>query len=40
MDTYYTLDDLAPLQSAQQDPKGFVDALPERTVLDEVQRAP
>lgn len=40
MDAYYTLDDLATLQGAQQDPKGFVDALPERAVLDEVQRAP
>lgn len=40
MDAYFTLDDLATLQGAQQDPKGFVDALPERAVLDEVQRVP
>ncbi|MCX7992048.1 MAG: ATP-binding protein [Fimbriimonadales bacterium] len=40
MDAYVTLDDLATLQGALQDPKGFVDALPGRAVLDEVQRAP
>ncbi|MCS7273513.1 MAG: ATP-binding protein [Fimbriimonadales bacterium] len=40
MDAYYTLDDLTTLQSALQDPKGFVEALPERAILDEVQRVP
>jgi predicted AAA+ superfamily ATPase len=40
MEAYYTLDDLVTLQGAQQDPKGFIDALPERAVLDEVQRVP
>ncbi len=40
MDTYITLDDLATLQGARQDPEGFISALPERTVLDEVQRVP
>lgn len=37
---YRTLDDAAVLAAARGDPDGFVDALPERTILDEVQRAP
>ena len=37
---YLTLDDPTLLQVAQQDPLGFVDSLPKRTTLDEVQRAP
>lgn len=40
MHAYFTLDDLATLQAAQRDPIGFVDALPERSILDEVQRVP
>jgi predicted AAA+ superfamily ATPase len=38
--TYRTFDNLATLASAQADPQGFVEALGERAVLDEVQRAP
>ena len=37
---YRTLDDLATLASARADPQGFVEALGERAILDEVQRAP
>jgi predicted AAA+ superfamily ATPase len=37
---YFSLDDLALLQAAQRDPQGFVASLPERAVIDEVQRAP
>jgi predicted AAA+ superfamily ATPase len=37
---YRTLDDAAVLAAAQHDPDGFVDSLPERVILDEVQRAP
>jgi predicted AAA+ superfamily ATPase len=37
---YLSLDDLALLQAAQRDPQGFVASLPERAVIDEVQRAP
>ena len=37
---YLTLDDPTLLQVAQQDPLGFVDSLPKRATLDEVQRAP
>ncbi len=40
LNAYFTMDDLAILQGARQDPEGFVNALPERSVLDEVQRAP
>ncbi|GBC92068.1 hypothetical protein HRbin15_00530 [bacterium HR15] len=40
MKAYFTLDDLATLQGAQQDPKGFVEMLPERCVVDEIQRVP
>jgi predicted AAA+ superfamily ATPase len=37
---YRTMDDLNTLASARRDPKGFVEALPSRAFLDEVQRAP
>jgi hypothetical protein len=37
---YITFDDDVQLAAAQTDPVGFVSALPDRTVLDEVQRAP
>jgi predicted AAA+ superfamily ATPase len=37
---YLSLDDLALLQAAQRDPQGVVASLPERAVIDEVQRAP
>src|SRR6266705_1499296 len=37
---YFTLDDAATLSGAQSDPDGFVDGLPERVILDEVQRVP
>ncbi|MBS0486171.1 MAG: ATP-binding protein [Proteobacteria bacterium] len=37
---YVTLDDPATLAFAQIDPSGFVDALPDPVILDEVQRAP
>ncbi|WP_083651506.1 ATP-binding protein [Vreelandella massiliensis] len=38
--TYLNLDDSTLLEAAQQDPIGFVENLPERVTLDEVQRAP
>lgn len=37
---YYTFDDEAIHDAARQDPVGFVAALPERAILDEVQRVP
>ena len=37
---YRTMDDLNTLASARRDPMGFVEALPSRAFLDEVQRAP
>lgn len=37
---YLSLDDEATLAFALADPTGFVAALPARTVLDEIQRAP
>lgn len=37
---YVTLDDPATLAFAQDDPSGFVAALPDPAILDEVQRAP
>lgn len=37
---YFTFDDAATLAAAQADPTGFVDDLPERATLDEVQRVP
>lgn len=37
---YLSFDSQALLRTAQDDPVGFVDALPDRAVLDEVQRVP
>jgi uncharacterized protein len=37
---YFTLDDAVVLGAAQADPDGFVAGLPERVVIDEVQRVP
>lgn len=37
---YLSFDDTATLAFAQTDPMGFVAALPERAILDEVQRVP
>lgn len=38
--SYFSFDDTVTLAAATSDPVGFVDDLPERTILDEVQRAP
>ena len=38
--TYFTFDDAVTLTSAVADPAGFVAELPDRTILDEVQRVP
>ncbi len=38
--TYYSFDDEVTLAAAKADPVGFVTDLPERVILDEVQRAP
>jgi uncharacterized protein len=38
--TYLSLDDSVLLAAVQADPAGFVADLPERVILDEVQRAP
>ena len=38
--TYFSLDDDVTLAAAKADPVGFVGDLPDRVVLDEVQRAP
>src|SRR5690625_260875 len=38
--TYFTLDDAATLAAAVVDPTGFVGGLPDRTIIDEIQRAP
>jgi predicted AAA+ superfamily ATPase len=37
---YISLDDDNQLQAAKADPVGFVQSLPELTILDEIQRAP
>lgn len=37
---YITLDEDVYCQTARTDPDGFIDRLPERVILDEVQRAP
>ncbi len=37
---YITFDDANVLAAASEDPVGFVDRLPERVILDEVQRVP
>jgi len=38
--TYFSFDDDVALAAAEADPAGFVADLPERAILDEVQRAP
>lgn len=38
--TYFTFDDEVTLAAATADPVGFITDLPERVILDEVQRAP
>lgn len=38
--SYFSLDDEVTLAAATADPVGFVGDLPERVILDEVQRAP
>lgn len=38
--TYRSFDDAVTLAAATSDPVGFVDELPARVILDEVQRAP
>ena len=38
--TYTSFDDEVMREAAETDPIGFVDALPERAILDEVQRVP
>lgn len=38
--SYFSFDDTVALSAAQSDPIGFVDDLPERAILDEIQRAP
>jgi hypothetical protein len=37
---YITFDDVNQLNSAKADPVGFIDSLPEKTILDEIQRVP
>lgn len=37
---YVSFDEEAARQAAQQDPVGFVAGLPERSILDEIQRVP
>jgi predicted AAA+ superfamily ATPase len=37
---YVTFDDEAVREAARRDPLGFVEGLPRRTILDEVQRVP
>lgn len=37
---YFSLDDETARRAAAADPVGFVDSLPPRSILDEVQRAP
>lgn len=38
--TYISLDDANLLQTAKIDAQGFIESLPERVIIDEVQRAP
>jgi predicted AAA+ superfamily ATPase len=38
--TYLTFDDEVPRRAAETDPTGFVSELPDRTILDEIQRVP
>ena len=37
---YFTMDDAVVLAAAESDPDGFIAGLPDRVILDEVQRAP
>lgn len=37
---YYTLDDFDYLRFAQNDPKGFVQSMPDKAIIDEIQRVP
>ncbi len=37
---YISLDDYVTLDSARSDPQKFIESLPERTVIDEIQRVP
>lgn len=37
---YFTMDDLSVLSSAHNDPQGFIAGLPEKVILDEIQRVP
>lgn len=37
--SYFTFDDPITRESAQRDPIGFVESLPDRVILDEIQRA-
>jgi predicted AAA+ superfamily ATPase len=37
---YVTFDDNVAREAAESDPAGFVDGLPSRVILDEVQRVP
>lgn len=37
---YVSLDDKTFLDLAKEDPQGFIDSLPEKVAIDEVQRAP
>src|SRR5260370_760483 len=37
---YFSFDDDAAREAAERDPAGFVADLPERVILDEVQRVP
>ena len=39
-DSYFSLDDAVTLEAANSDPMGFIADLPERAIIDEVQRAP
>ncbi len=38
--SYYTFDDSKTLASVQRDPTGFMNALPDRVILDEIQLVP
>lgn len=38
--SYFTLDDLNLLNFAKEDPQGFIESLPDYSIIDEVQRAP
>lgn len=38
--TYLTFDDDVSRAAADSDPRGFVDGLPDRVILDEIQRVP